>query len=54
MFEVKLRGTVQVFDGVRITGDQKGRESTALLALQAFRYFIGFSSQGAIDTFREM
>ena len=52
--EVKRRTGWKTIDEVRITGDQKGRECTARLGLQAFRYFIRFSSQGAIDTFREM
>jgi YHS domain-containing protein len=52
--EVKRRTGWKTIDEIRITGDQKGRECTALLGPQAFRYFIRFSSQGAIDTFRQM
>jgi len=52
--EVKRRTGWKTIDEVRITGDQKGRECTALSGPQAFRYFIRFSSQGAIYTFREM
>jgi YHS domain-containing protein len=38
--EVKRRTGWKTIDEIRVTGDQKGRECTALLGLQAFRYFI--------------
>jgi hypothetical protein len=51
--EVKRRTDWSTIDEVKITGDQKGRECTALSGLSVFHFFVSFNSHGAIETFRE-
>jgi hypothetical protein len=51
--EVKRRTGWKQIDEIKITGDQRGRECTAISDNRAYNFFIRFGSQGGIQTFHE-
>lgn len=51
--EVKRRTGWKTIDEIKITGDHRGRECTALFKNSSYHFFIRFDSQGAIETFVE-
>jgi len=51
--EVKRRTGWKTIDQIKITGDQKGRDCTALSNDHSYHFMIRFDPLGAIDTFVE-
>jgi hypothetical protein len=52
--EVKRRTGWKTIDEIKLEGDQRERECTALASNRAYRFMIGFDSRGAIRNFREL
>ena len=52
--EVKRRTGWTTIDEIKLQGDQRERECTALAGGRSYRFAIGFNSQGAIRIFREL
>lgn len=51
--EVKRRTGWKVIDEIKLRGDQRQRECTAVSGNRAYSYSIGFNSQGGIRIFTE-
>lgn len=52
--EVKRRTGWKTIDEIKVKGDQRERQCTAILGERAYRFLIGFNSQGAIRLFQEV
>jgi len=50
---IKQRTGWKQIDEIRIAGDHRGRECTALSNDSTYDFFIRFNSQGGIETFQE-
>ena len=51
--EVKRRTGWHAIDEIKLKGDQRHRECTAISGTRSYSYSIGFNSQGGIRTFDE-
>lgn len=51
--EVKKRTGWKTLDEIKMNGNYRGRDCTALSAGKKFGFFIRFDSKGGIDTFKE-
>jgi hypothetical protein len=51
--EVKKRTGWKTVDEIKMTGNYRGRECTALYQGEKFNFSIRFDSKGGIDTFSE-
>ncbi len=52
--EIKRKTRWKVIDEIKITGDARGRECTALYKGEAYRFQIRFDKQGEVSSFREI
>ena len=52
--EVKRRTGWKSLDEIKMMGDHRGRECTALSEGKSFRFFIRFDARGEIQTFSEV
>ncbi len=51
--EVKQRTGWRSIDEIKMAGDYRGRECTALSGNHSFRFFVRFNSEGGIQDFSE-
>ncbi|OFX15278.1 hypothetical protein A3K71_06995 [archaeon RBG_16_50_20] len=51
--EVKHRTGWQTIDQIKVNGDQRQRECTAISGNRSYHFSIGFDSQGGIRIFQE-
>lgn len=51
--EVKIRTGWKTLDEIKMNGNYRGRDCTALCAGKEFGFFVRFDSKGRIDTFKE-
>ncbi len=51
--EVKHRTGWKTIDEIKVKGDQRKRECTAISGNRSYPFFIGFDSQGGIRIFQE-
>ena len=52
--EVKRRTGWKSIDEIKMLGDYRGRECTALSEARSYKFFIRFDSQGEIQDFSEL